>query len=230
MRKKVVLVAFADQLTPDWVTCLNRFPADAVVLTGPGRIAQAAEAACGGLSLKGRGRRACAFFALSDISFEAVLDALNLLKGQMPGSVFFINIDAASSKLSASALSAALAAGAYVGFTKDDEPRMLDPVRYSYCTKLSPTKQRILQALSSGPATSLRQLSSRVGLPLSLASYHVHGDSRSMGLFQMRMLDMAREGGRLHIGLAPLGRVYLKTCTVPMLPPQEAVATPSRKG
>lgn len=227
MRTKVVLVAFADQLAPDWVASLTRFPADALVVTGPAHIAAAAQAAFNSITSKSKGRVSCAYFALSDTSFEAVLDALNILKSQMPKSVFFINVDAASNVLSASAIAAALSNGAYVGYTKNESPAVLEPVKYSYCTKLSLTKQRILCALNEEPASSLRQLASRVGLPLSLASYHVHGDARSEGLSQMRMLQISREAGRLKIGLAPLGRVYLKGCCAPcaqVLAPQQVAA------
>jgi hypothetical protein len=178
-------------------------------------MATAAQAACSSIANKTKNKAACAFFALSDTTFEAVLDGLTLMEKQMPKSVFFVNVDAASKKLSAAAIAAALSTGAYVGFSKDETPQVLEPVKFSYCTKLSPTKQRILCALSNEPASSLRQLAARVNLPLSLASYHVHGDSRSEGLNQMRMLSISRESGRLKIGLAPLGRVYLKGCCAP---------------
>lgn len=219
MKKKVVLVAFADELTPDWVVSLSKFPADSLVFTGPTTIASAAVAACQNISPNKP--NTCAYFALNDTGFEAVLEAMQMLKKQMPNATFIVNVDAASKKLSGAAIASAFSTGSYVGYTSDDEgPSLLSPMKFSYCAKLSPTKHKILSVLSDEPASSLRQLASKVGLPLSLASYHVHGDARSEGLSQMRLLEISRESGRLRIDLAPLGRVYLKGCGGQPMPEQ----------
>lgn len=212
MKKKVVLVAFADQLNVEWIAKLKAFPADSVVFTGPASIASTASAACANIYPDKSSY--CAFLALKDTGFESVLEALQMLKTQMPNEVIVVNIDAASKQLSSTAIAAANSTDCLIGFTDEqtNAPKLLLPIKFSYCSNISSTKQKILEALKESPANSLRQLANKVGLPLSLASYHVHGDSRSEGLSQLRMLEIAKDSGRLKINLAPLGRIYLKGC------------------
>ncbi len=212
MKKKIVLVSFIDQLNAQLVSKLKAFPADSVVFTGPASVASTASAACA--SIYPDKSSYCAFLALNDVGFESVLEALQMLKAQMPNETIVVNIDSASKQLSSAAIAAANSTDCLLGFTDEqtNAPKLLLPIKFSYCSNISPTKQKILEALRDNPASSLRQLASKVGLPLSLASYHVHGDSRSEGLSQLRMLEVSKDSGRLKISLAPLGRIYLKGC------------------
>lgn len=221
MARKTVLVAFADVFSSEWVKQLERFPADAVMLTGPTSIANAAHAAVRRLSSP---KRPAAYLALADTGFETVLDALETIRKQMPAATLVVNVDAAGKRLTAAALAAAMSSASFVTLTDGEEPTVLEPVKFSYCATLSPTKARLLCELSEKPASSLRELAARSGLPVPLASYHLHGDARSQGLESLRLLSVQREDGRLKIAIAPMGRIYLRgcmTCPKPMVAKQK---------
>ncbi len=211
MAKKVVLVAFADRFNSDWVGRLQHFPADAIMLLGPSSIANAAQAACRTLSSS---KRPSVYLALSDTNFETVMDALTAIRKQMPHAAIVCNVDAASTQLTAAALAASFTSGAFVSYSDESHaPHVLEPLSFSSCVQLSPTKDKIMSVLAEKPASSLRELAQRTGLPIPLASYHVHGDDRSPGLEELKMLSVHREDGRLKIAVAPMGRMYLKSCS-----------------
>ncbi|MDA1197000.1 MAG: winged helix-turn-helix domain-containing protein [Nanoarchaeota archaeon] len=108
------------------------------------------------------------------------------------------------------ALSAAFANGLKAFGVMDDMAMMLPIMKLSYYNELSENKLKILKHLSSDDFTSLKQLSEKVSMSISLLSYHINGNYKYKGLKQFRLVELKGEHNNLYIKLSQLGNLLLK--------------------
>ncbi|PIZ55475.1 hypothetical protein COY28_01910, partial [Candidatus Woesearchaeota archaeon CG_4_10_14_0_2_um_filter_57_5] len=101
--------------------------------------------------------------------------------------LFLVNIAAGSLSSASAALSAAFAHGLRA-FGKEGKELVMYPVlNLSYYEELSDTKMRILRVLSRHAWLPLQEIAKRLGLSISLLSYHLNGNTSYKGLEAYRL-------------------------------------------
>lgn len=87
---------------------------------------------------------------------------------------------------------------------------MLMPImKLSYYNELSDNKMRILQALQLQNPISIRDLSNKLGMSISLLSYHINGNNRYKGLKEFRLVEVQENSNEHLILLSKMGSLLL---------------------
>ncbi|MBU1197835.1 hypothetical protein KJ765_04985 [Candidatus Micrarchaeota archaeon] len=109
------------------------------------------------------------------------------------------------------ALSAAFVNGIQAIGVLDEKIIAYPIMKFSYYTALSERKISLLKTLfDQNGVDSLEMLSRLTGMSLPLATYHVRGSRNKPGLEELGLVKTNRHGGRLAVGLTPLGRLISK--------------------
>jgi len=88
---------------------------------------------------------------------------------------------------------------------------MLLPIlKLSYYKELSENKLRILKMLDAEKYQSLKNLSEKLKMSISLLSYHIHGNDKYKGLKEFRLVDIKEETKQLFVKLSQMGKLLLK--------------------
>ena len=108
------------------------------------------------------------------------------------------------------ALSAAFANGLKAFGIMGDKPFLLPIMKFSYYKELSDNKLRILQEMDFKNYISLKELSQRLDMSISLLSYHINGNYKYKGLKEFRLVEIKEKNKNLMVKLSEMGNLLLK--------------------
>lgn len=121
-----------------------------------------------------------------------------------------VNVATGDRMSTCAALSAAFANGLKAFGIMDNKPVLLPIMKLSYYKELSDNKLKILKVLDSEKHISLKELSDKVRMSVSLVSYHINGNYKHKGLKEFRLVDIKDNNKNLCIKLSDMGRLLLK--------------------
>ncbi|MDP7115566.1 MAG: winged helix-turn-helix domain-containing protein [Candidatus Woesearchaeota archaeon] len=75
---------------------------------------------------------------------------------------------------------------------------------------MSDNKLKILKMLERDDYTSLKDLSKKVSMSISLLSYHINGNYKYKGLKEYRLVEVKEKSKQLYIKLSEMGNLLLK--------------------
>ena len=87
---------------------------------------------------------------------------------------------------------------------------ILPIMKLSYYNELTTNKMKILKNLETLEYTSLKDLSSKTNMSISLLSYHINGTLKYKGLLGLRLIEVKEKGKILLVKLSDLGSLLLK--------------------
>lgn len=121
-----------------------------------------------------------------------------------------VNIATGDKMTMCSALSASFANG-LKAFDVDNGRTMLLPImKLSYYNELNERKLKILKTLDSENYTSLKELSAKLDMSISLLSYHINGNLKYKGLREFRLVVVKESHNQLFVKLSEMGNLLLK--------------------
>jgi predicted transcriptional regulator len=121
-----------------------------------------------------------------------------------------VNVATGDRMSTCAALSAAFANGLKAFGIMENRPILLPIMKLSYYKELSDNKLKILKVLGSEEYLSLKALSEKVKMSVSLVSYHINGNYKHKGLKEFRLVDIKDDNKNLCIKLSEMGRLLLK--------------------
>ncbi len=121
-----------------------------------------------------------------------------------------VNVATGDRMSTCAALSAAFANGLKAFGVVDKKPMILPIMKLSYYNELTTSKLKILQNLEAEEFTSLKMLSKKTGMSISLLSYHLNGTLKYKGLLGLRLIEVKDKGKTLLVKLSNLGSLLLK--------------------
>jgi len=108
------------------------------------------------------------------------------------------------------ALSASFANGLKAFGVKNDKAMMLPIMKLSYYNELTENKLKILQELNLENYISLKDLHKKLGMSISLLSYHINGNYKYKGLIEYRLVTVRERNNQLFVKLSEMGNLLLK--------------------
>lgn len=121
-----------------------------------------------------------------------------------------VNIATGDSISTCAALSAAFANGLKAFGVMDDKVMLLPIMKLSYYNELTENKMKILKCLDVEDYLSLKKLSEKTGMSISLLSYHINGNYRHKGLKEFRLVDVKEKNKVLFVKLSEMGYILLR--------------------
>ena len=121
-----------------------------------------------------------------------------------------VNVATGDRMSTCAALSAAFANGLKAFGVVDKKPMILPIMKLSYYNELTTNKMKILKNLETLEYTSLKDLSSKTNMSISLLSYHINGTLKYKGLLGLRLIEVKEKGKILLVKLSDLGSLLLK--------------------
>jgi len=83
-------------------------------------------------------------------------------------------------------------------------------MKLSYYNELNENKLKILKELNVDNYTSLKDLNEKLGMSISLLSYHINGNYKYKGLKEFRLILVEEKNNRLYVKLSEMGNLLLK--------------------
>jgi hypothetical protein len=108
------------------------------------------------------------------------------------------------------ALSAAYANGIKAFGVMGGTTMIMPIMKLSYYNELNESKLNILKHLDHMNYISLKDLSKKLGMSVSLLSYHLNGNYKYKGLKDFRTVDLKEDGKNLYVKLSEMGHLLLK--------------------
>lgn len=108
------------------------------------------------------------------------------------------------------ALSASYANGLKAFGTSGNKAMILPIMKLSYYNELSENKLKILKELDPINYTSLKKLNEKLGMSISLLSYHISGTQKFKGLKEFRLVDVKETNNNMCVKLSEMGSLLLK--------------------
>jgi DNA-binding transcriptional ArsR family regulator len=121
-----------------------------------------------------------------------------------------IHVGTADRDTQCAATSAAFVNGVRAINGDDKMVGMLPVLKFNYYTYLTEKKMSILKALEEKQYKSLDELSRKLKMSLPLLSYHIHGNYKTEGLVQMKLLELGKRGTTQAVRLTSMARLLLK--------------------
>lgn len=125
-------------------------------------------------------------------------------------SQIIVNVATGDRMSTCAALSAAFANGLKAIGIMDNKSFMLPIMKMSYYKEISDNKFKILKMISAKEFVSLNKLSKKLGISVSLLSYHINGSYNIKGLKEMRLVESKEEGKNVLVKLSEMGNLLLK--------------------
>lgn len=107
-------------------------------------------------------------------------------------------------------LSAAYANGLRAFAIMKDKVMHLPIMKLSYYNELSKNKLEILKKIDANDYISLKELSKKLGMSISLLSYHINGNRKYKGLKEFRLVEVKEKNKNVLIKLSEMGNLLLK--------------------
>ncbi|MBS3051951.1 MAG: winged helix-turn-helix transcriptional regulator [Candidatus Aenigmarchaeota archaeon] len=121
-----------------------------------------------------------------------------------------VNIATGDSISTCAALSAAFANGLKAFGVMDNKVMLLPIMKLSYYNELTESKMKILRCLDAEDYLSLKELSEKTKMSISLLSYHINGNYKHRGLKEFRLVDIKEKKKILFVKLSKMGYILLK--------------------
>jgi hypothetical protein len=121
-----------------------------------------------------------------------------------------VNVATGDRLSTCAALSAAFANGLKAFGIMQNKPMLLPIMKLSYYNELSDSKMKILTLLKEDQSINLTQLSKKIGMSVSLLSYHLNGTLKYKGLVGLRLVEIQERNKNVLIVLSKLGSLLLK--------------------
>jgi hypothetical protein len=121
-----------------------------------------------------------------------------------------VNVATGDRLSTCAALSAAFANGLKAFGIMGGKPMLLPIMKLSYYNELTDSKFKILSNLVADEYTNLTALSKKIGMSVSLLSYHLNGTLKYKGLLNLRLVETKGQNKNLQVRLSSLGGLLLK--------------------
>tara|TARA_Y100000310_G_scaffold153594_1_gene152996 strand:- start:9142 stop:9795 length:654 start_codon:yes stop_codon:yes gene_type:complete len=121
-----------------------------------------------------------------------------------------VNVATGDRMSTCAALSASFANGLKAFGVAGDEVMLMPIMKLSYYNELSDNKLKILKELKIDDYISLKDLSKKVSMSISLLSYHINGNYKYKGLKEFRLVEVKDQKNQLLIKLSEMGNLILK--------------------
>ena len=121
-----------------------------------------------------------------------------------------VNVATGDRMTTCSALSASFANGLKAFGVENDKTMLLPIMKLSYYNELSENKLKILQELSVEDFISLQDLYKKLGMSVSLLSYHINGNYKYKGLKEYRLVLVKERSKKVFVKLSDMGNLLLK--------------------
>ena len=121
-----------------------------------------------------------------------------------------VNVATGDRLSTCAALSAAFANGLKAFGIMEGKPMLLPIMKLSYYNELTDSKFKILSHLGADEYTNLTALSEKMGMSVSLLSYHLNGTLKYKGLLNLRLVETKGQNKNLQVRLSSLGGLLLK--------------------
>ncbi len=121
-----------------------------------------------------------------------------------------VNVATGDRMTTCSALSASFANGLKAFGVEGDRTMLLPIMKLSYYNELNERKLKILKTLDSENYTSLKELSEKLDMSISLLSYHINGNFKYKGLKEFRLVVVKERNNQLLVKLSEMGNLLLK--------------------
>ena len=121
-----------------------------------------------------------------------------------------VNVATGDRMSTCAALSAAFANGLKSFGVMGRQCMLLPIMKLSYYNELSENKLKILKAMEKKEYTSLKELSKKLGMSISLLSYHINGNFKYKGLKEFRLAETKEESKNVFVKLSEMGALLLK--------------------
>jgi predicted transcriptional regulator len=121
-----------------------------------------------------------------------------------------VNVATGDRLSTCAALSAAFANGLKAFGIMEGRPMLLPIMKLSYYNELTDSKFKILSNLSKEEYSSLAELAGKLGMSVSLLSYHLNGTLKYKGLLNLRLVETKGQNKNLQVKLSSLGSLLLK--------------------
>jgi hypothetical protein len=121
-----------------------------------------------------------------------------------------VNVATGDRVSTCAALSAAFANGLKAFGVIGDQCMLMPIMKLSYYNQLSQNKLEILKNLEAVEYTSLKDLSKKVSMSISLLSYHINGNYKYKGLKEFRLVEVQEKSKQLLVKLSSMGDLLLK--------------------
>ncbi len=108
------------------------------------------------------------------------------------------------------ALSAAYANGVKAFAVMDGMTMIMPIMKLSYYNELNESKLNILKHLDHVNYVSIKDLGDKLGMSVSLLSYHINGNLKYKGLKAFRTVDLKKDNKNLYVKLSDMGHLLLK--------------------
>ena len=122
-----------------------------------------------------------------------------------------VNVATGDRMSTCAALSAAFTNGLKaIGVGNNNQCMLMPIMKLSYYNELSETKLIILKQLSTETFISIKTLACRLGMSISLVSYHINGNPKYKGLKDYRLVETKQYNRTLLVRLSEMGGLLLK--------------------
>jgi len=121
-----------------------------------------------------------------------------------------VNVATGDRMSTCAALSAAFANGLKAIGMMENKCFLLPIMKLSYYHELNENKLKILNKLDVEDYISLKDLSKKLDMSISLLSYHINGNYKYKGLKEFRLVEVRAENKQVLVKLSEMGNLLLK--------------------
>lgn len=147
---------------------------------------------------------------IGDNILEEMLKTFGMLTSVYKTDELIVNVATGDRMSMCASISASYANGLKAFDVSDSKPVLLPILKLSYYNELSDNKLKILKKLDATNFTSLKELNEKLGMSISLLSYHINGNYKYKGLKEFRLIDTKEENKNLYVKLSQMGSLLLK--------------------
>tara|TARA_B100000315_G_C14417801_1_gene514066 strand:- start:190 stop:870 length:681 start_codon:yes stop_codon:yes gene_type:complete len=147
---------------------------------------------------------------ISGNMLEEMFEAFGKICSNYNHDEIVVNVATGDRMSTCAALSASFANGLKAFGVSGDDVMVMPIMKLSYYHELSDNKLKILKELDQNDFISLKDLSKKVSMSISLLSYHINGNYKYKGLKEFRLVDVKEQKNQLFIKLSEMGNLILK--------------------
>lgn len=147
---------------------------------------------------------------LENPSLEEMFKAFGKICSKHNQDEIIVNVATGDRMSTCTALSASFANGFKAFGVSGKKAMMLPIMKLSYYNELSENKLKILESLSETKFISFQELHKKLGISISLLSYHINGNYKYKGLEEYRLVITKERGNNMLVKLSEMGNLLLK--------------------
>lgn len=147
---------------------------------------------------------------LKENNIEEMFRIFGELCSQHDPDEIIVNVATGDRMTTCTALSASFANGLKAFGISNNKAMILPIMKLSYYNELTENKLKILQELKLEDYISLKDLHKKLGMSISLLSYHINGNYKYKGLREYRLVTVKERNNQLFVKLSEMGNLLLK--------------------